>query len=233
MSILTAPYMQTGNAHLLPIDRNDPTLALYLPLWYPHGDMTGSTIYSYDKNRHSCTVTGATWGVIGRTFNGTSGVIDCGNSSAFDVTTGVTVELWLYSDTDGASQGLVCKRGAGANWPFDIYKWSDNQVLIGARGSAGENLDFDTSVAINTTGWHHLVYTYNKQNQIVYLDVATTESQANTTTMATNTDPIEIGANSSLTRWYKNLIGEVRIYNRALSVGEITRNYQATKWRYQ
>jgi len=69
MSIATRP---AANAHLLPIDRFDVGLALYLPLWYPHGDMTGSTIYSYDTYRRTGTVTEATYGLQGRTFDGTN-----------------------------------------------------------------------------------------------------------------------------------------------------------------
>ena len=110
MSILTKPYMQTGNAHLLPIDRNDPTLALYLPLWYPHGDMTGSPIYSYDKNRHSCTVYGATWGSQGRTFAGADFInIDAALTPLAATTTGTWLS-WVELDdaTPTASSFLVC-----------------------------------------------------------------------------------------------------------------------------
>jgi hypothetical protein len=51
------------------IDIYDPSLVLYLP--FADHDMAGSTIISKDLNAHSCTVTGATWGSQGRSFDST------------------------------------------------------------------------------------------------------------------------------------------------------------------
>ena len=113
MSILTKPYMQTGNAHLLPIDMNDPTLVLYLPLWYPHGDMTGSPIYSYDINRHSCTVTGAVWGSQGRTF-GTDDEIETPSLGLTDAND-YTICEWF----EGHFRVLINEGGVGKTYYVD------------------------------------------------------------------------------------------------------------------
>jgi hypothetical protein len=39
--------------------------------------------------------------------------------------------------------------------------------------------------------------------------------------IATSSDPLRIGGNSVWSEWFSGLIDEVRIYNRALSQGEI------------
>src|SRR3990167_5915362 len=57
----------------------DPSLVLYLPLW----KKDGSSFMSDDAYGHLATVTGATWGSQGRTFDGVDDLIE-----ANTVTTG-------------------------------------------------------------------------------------------------------------------------------------------------
>ena len=134
MTILKKPYMTTVNARLLPIDRNDPKLALYFPLWYPHGDMTGSTIYSYDTNRHAGVVTGATWGLQGRTF-GTDDEIETPSLGLTDADD-YTICEWFESQF----RVLVNEGGVGKTYYIDganitpatftpTYSISTNKIL--------------------------------------------------------------------------------------------------------
>jgi hypothetical protein len=54
---------------------------------------------------------------------------------------------------------------------------------------------------------------------------------ADTAGSVTNTDSVKIGGGETET--WLGVIGEVRVYNRALSPLEIQHNYLATKWRYR
>ena len=47
----------------------------------------------------------------------------------------------------------------------------------------------------------------------------------------TSADDLNIGGQAGA--FLPGIIGEIRIYNRALTPGEIQHNYLATKWRYR
>ena len=240
MSILTKPYMQTGNAHLLPIDRNDPTLALYLPLWYPHGDMTGSTIYSYDTNRHSCTVTGATWGSQGRSFDvAADDDINCGSAIALDNISLLTVELWIYNDS---LPGLGCRIWYKYRKDLQVLAGGEVRYQQGFHVNGGGNYPHWSTAAgtIATGSWYHVVLTYDDRattnDPIIYvncLSKSLTESAAPVGTRLTDDSyDLYIGNSENANRGVHGKIGEVRTYSRILTPLEIQHNYNATKWRY-
>lgn len=248
MSIIAKPYMQTGNSHLLPFDMNDPALALYLPLWYPHGDMTGSTIYSYDKNRHTCTVAGATWGSQGRTFDGVNAVITIGVNAAYEniFDGGGTISSWIYPRSDGEdSAGTIMATMTPwtEGWKCDVrseagglLKSEFQQKFSTTNGTWNIT---DTVIPINT--WTFYVLTYNcsnvANNPIIYINalpVALTESQTPVGTRVTDaTKNFMIGALIGGQRTFDGIIGETVAFNSILSPAEISNYFQATKWRYQ
>lgn len=229
--MITRPYMRTGNARLLPIDRYDPSLVGYWPLWYSHSDMTGSTIYSYDKNRHSSAVTGAVWGITGRTFDGTDDVINCGSAASLDALTGnITVEAWINPTTLGeGSTGYIFDKvnlymymTATAKCVFKIKVAT---VLKEARAA-------DNSVPLGS--WSHVVGVFNGANVLLYTNLTPTTGNATAGPIDSHVAAsLLVGDNAGSNGCFNGLTGEVRVYNRALSLAEITRNYQATKWKYQ
>ena len=232
MSILTKPYMQTANAHLLPIDRNDPSLVLYLPLWYPHGDMTGNPIYSYDINRHSCSVIGAVWGSQGRTFDGDD-YIDCGSDASLNITNDISVELWINPSAVENFDTLVGKYAWAAVRGFMMDFYSTKARFTVARPGNLESVATGATT-ISTGSWIHLVGTYDKENVRIYLNGDEDGIAANTDSIPNHSDvDLVIGARSQHDQLTEGLIGEVRVYSRALSFGEIQNNYLSTRWRYQ
>jgi len=68
--------------------------------------------------------------------------------------------------------------------------------------------------------------------QRIYRDAGITKESTRSDTISyLNTDLI-IGEARNLARDFDGRIGEVRLYNRALTPLEIENNYLATKWRY-
>lgn len=235
----------SGNARLLPIDRNDPTLKLYLPLWYQHGDMTGNPIYSYDIYRHSCTVTGTTLGITGRDFDGTDDVIDLGSPTALDniFDGGGTYEAWVNLDTFGEEgEGKIIDRA------YTTFLVSDRTAIrtytksiFFAKffgGDNGEWMTGDNTLLAST--WNHVAVTYNANSTanvpIFYINGAvSTRYQVTAPTGARDSDAGDtqyIGNNSAGSRAFDGKIGEVRAYSRILTLQQIQSNRLATKWRY-
>jgi len=70
--------------------------------------------------------------------------------------------------------------------------------------------------------WHHVAGTFDGNQLRLYVDGSLADSMDYTGAIATSTYPVNIGRNSQETgRLYEGAIDEVRIYNRALSEGEI------------
>ena len=75
------------------------------------------------------------------------------------------------------------------------------------------------ALAVNT--WTHLAATFDGAMVRLYVNGALVASQAQTTPLAPMTGTLQIGGNSSANVFFAGRIDEVRIYNRALSAGEI------------
>ena len=215
-------------------DIKDPSLVLYLPLWYPYSDMTGSTIYSYGRNRLSGTVTGATWGSQGRDFDGSDDNLNLGQSTTLDPGTGgFSIEAWVNTDTIAAGLGRIVSK-QGAAWYF--LRRSAATWAISWKDSAANTLTVTSTAGMAVVGkWIHLLVVRDGINGYLYIDGLLNASGS--TVGLDNINPgaanCYIGTYDQISEGFDGKIGEVRVYNRALSVGEILRNYQVTKWRYQ
>ena len=85
---------------------------------------------------------------------------------------------------------------------------------------------------MNTSTWYMITATYDGGYKKMYVN--TTErastSYANQT-LETNTYGVNVGRHSS-GYYYNGKIGAVTVYNRALTVNEITQNFNTHKARY-
>ena len=175
-------------------------------------------------NGNNGTISGATWTTSGKygnalTFNGTSALVTVNNSASLQLTSGMTLEAWVYPTTVNSA------------WRDVIYKGNDNYYLkatsnnsshpvAGAhswrrlRRSYGPN-------ALTANTWAHLATTYDGATMRLYVNGVQVASRAQTGTIATSTNPLQIGGDSIYGQYFAGRIDEVRIYNRALSVAEI------------
>ena len=76
--------------------------------------------------------------------------------------------------------------------------------------------------AIPLGAWTHLATTYDGASQRLYINGVLVATRAQTGTIAVGNQPLRVGGNNSSGEFFRGLIDEVRIYNRALSAAEIT-----------
>jgi hypothetical protein len=212
------------------IDRNDPSLVIYLPLWYGSPDMTGSTIFSQDLNRHSCTVTGATWGVTGRTMDGDD-YISIPANAAFAPTT-PTIMGWVkQNDVDAIGAGCLLSNETPV---LSLKELTPNTMGWGLRLRIGAATKTSNLYTATLGVWYHFAGTYDKSNIRFYVNgtqLAPVAQVGDIDADVSNT--LEIGRIFG-SQYSKATFGEVYYYpNRVLSPGEIAQNFQKTKWKYQ
>ena len=208
----------------------DPSLVLYLPLY----QLDGASFVSKDAHGHLCSVTGALWRPDGRNFDGSDDNIGIPNHTALQITSAITIEAWVK--ILGAH-----KSGYGALW-WDGRDSVRNRLMIGDNGSLlvefitvnGTN-NFETAGAgsIASDTWTHIVLTYNGSEIVGWIDAAKKTPDAATGNIRGSTATRYIGKGTTASYNLNGLIGEFRVYNRALTPPEIQHNYLATKWRYR
>lgn len=208
----------------------DPSLVFYLPLC----ELDGNSFMSGDACGHTCTVTGALWRLGGREFDGVDDKIDCGQDASLELEQ-FTLEAWVKPGTDVSDfRAILTKETGYSDRNFWLAIYQTTGYLCFRLTVSGVSKACDSTKAINDENWHHVLATYDKNYMRLYLDASEIERQAETGTPDTSTSNLYIGYEMPTDpRVFLNLIGEVRIYRRALTPQEIQRNYLGTKWRYQ
>ncbi len=211
----------------------DPSLVLYLPLWKLDGD----GIRSEDAYGRLCTVIAATWGITGRIFDGSTSYINLNNTFA-DVagSTTKTLIVWIKaSKTNYTTAGDIVSLLRTTGTRSFILRASSNPgvwTIAYVDGTTARNLSSGT---FTQDQWYFLAATQNGVGVSLYVDTTIyTATNAGVPTMVTPTNAL-IGADQSTAPqlFFSGTIGDVLIYNRALTPHEIQRIYLTTKWRYK
>jgi len=162
-------------------------------------------------------------------FDGVNDSVNAPMSASLQLTTGATVEFWMKGDPSNSltscCQGLVAT---------DMYavEIASGGIHFGLSTDNGVTQPFPSSgvVAISTNQWHHIAGTYDGATIALYIDGVLAASSAHTGTISSNSGFLSIGSEDGRTgtcpacvgtRYYKGLIDEVTVYNRALTATEI------------
>ncbi|HVM49309.1 MAG TPA: LamG-like jellyroll fold domain-containing protein [Candidatus Acidoferrum sp.] len=179
-------------------------------------------------------------------FNGAGAYVKVPKAPNLDVGSQVTVEFWMKADPsnpmNNCCQGLVTSDFYG----IEIADGAQPRVGVSFFISTDGGQTFpETASAANGGGakvssgaWHHIAGTYDGTKVQLYIDgqpwgVPTTASGAISPMLASSF--VAIGSENGRTvcgncvgsRYFKGLIDEASIYNRALSAGEIAAIYNA------
>jgi len=213
---------------------------LYLPFW--HNELSGSVFSSVDDFRHACTVTGALWGSMGRTFDGTDDKIVGNANIDFSGTGARTLIVWACPDSASLQNdkignivslgwaSVAVQPAAGGAFGIATYGYT---TKAGQWAMFGVSADVESSGLLTADTWYCLGATYTGTTVQLYQDGVADNSE--TQTLNTVNAPIRIAEKvyTSADRiWFKGKVGEVLFYNRALTAGEIQNNYLNTRWRY-
>ena len=155
-------------------------------------------------------------------FSGSNSLVTVSDSSSLDLTGAMTLSAWVYPTTSASGwKTLILKERIGG-LAYSLYANSDaalpNSTL--SIGSSDRQLTVGSRLPSNT--WTHLAATYNGATQRLYVNGVQVGSRAQTGTLNVSANPLRIGGNTVwANEYFKGLIDEVRVYNRALSQAEI------------
>jgi len=211
----------------------DPSLVLYLPLHH----LDGASFMSKEAYGHLATVTGALWTPRGRDFDGVDDYINCGHPLSLNFTSeDFSIEAWIKPDSLTSNPNIFAK-GSAVTEGYFFRLLSDGSGYLCTNQSGAWQLSYFPFGCITTGVWQYVACSRSGAVVKIYKDGIDV-----TTNPGTHLDPVSAPTRDAVigihpdkvqTELFDGLIGEVRIYNRALTPLGIQHNYLATKWRYQ
>jgi PKD repeat protein len=179
------------------------------------------TVSDASGNANHGTISGAAWASgktgAGLSFTQTNAVISVPHSASLNLTSGLTLEAWVYPTALGTDANIIYKDTFG----YALAGSSVEQATPSFGGSFTPIPLFSpTPLALNT--WSHLATTYDGNVMRIYINGTEVASRAQNGAMASTTGALMIGGNSVVPgKNWTGKIDEVRIYNRALAPAEV------------
>ena len=199
---------------------------------YGFSEGTGTTVNDSSGKGNTGAITNATWTNNGRfgkalSFNGTNAWVSVPDSSSLDMTSGMTLEAWVYPQGSlGGWRTIVMKEQSGS----DVYyiETVDGKV-VGDVSVGGNNYHIYSDAAIPLNTWTHLAATYDGAYFRIYVNGSLATVQHSLAgSIKTSGSPLRIGGNSIWGEYFQGLIDEVRVYNKALTASQIQADMAAS-----
>jgi len=174
------------------------------------------------------------------TFDATDDYIDTNQNIA--IAGSYTINAWAKNTSDTTDFRMVVgtETADGSSWNYRIYYNTGNGKVYGdVRVAPGPVQDEVVSTAAyNDSAWHMLTFVRNTSTQKLYLYIDgvldTEETDATAALDASNAQEVWIGRSPYLGGRYPfgGNIGEVLIYDRALTSAEVLINYNRLRGNY-
>jgi uncharacterized protein (TIGR03437 family) len=147
-------------------------------------------------------------------------MVNIADAASLHLGSAMTLEAWINpSVIDNTWRDVVYK---GQNIYF-LEVNSDQGSLPAAGGTfgvGGNNATYGPA-PLKKSQWVHLAVTYNGAQIVLYINGAPVSSKAQTGSILASTKPLQIGGDNDYGQYFKGVIDEVRVYNRALAASEI------------
>jgi hypothetical protein len=192
----------------------------------------GSGTQAADRsgNGNVGTISGATWTTQGKhgsalTFDGVNDWVTVADANALDLTTGMTLEAWVYPTAGGSGSWrnvIIKERPSGE--AYNLYSNADTNapvVYVVRAAQPGTALDARGTAALALNTWTHVAATFDNATLRLYVNGTQVGTRAVAGPLVTSTGALRIGGNSLWGEFFQGRLDDVRIYNRALTAIEI------------
>jgi Concanavalin A-like lectin/glucanases superfamily len=176
---------------------------------------------------HDGTIEGASWFENGKygsalDFDGENDCVTVENAPDLQLTEELTLETWVKPEGSGKSEPVIFKETPwyfGYSLYLGIGEEGHMEGLIGEEGYVFK--DTEDPEKLETGVWNHVALTFDGAHMRLYVNGGLVDTTAAEGAWSSS-GPLSIGCSSEFEDNFDGLIDEVRIYNRALSAGEIT-----------
>ena len=166
-------------------------------------------------------ISGATWTTAGKyggalSFNGTNSWVTVADAAALDLTTGMTLQAWVFPTAAGTatywSNVIIKERTNGEI--FNLYADTESgapsaYIVKSASPNAPVGVHGNARVPLNA--WTHLAATYDSSTLSLYVNGSLVQSVPTSGALLTSTGALRIGGNSVWAEFFQGVIDEVRV----------------------
>ena len=177
---------------------------------------------------HSGSGTTTTAGKLGQalSFDGVDDYVIVNNNAAFNSQSAMTWSFWIYDDNCILNNEIVSKGGqaGGTDTVWATWERADCTIVIRLINST---LTLSTQVTrvLDIGKWTHITFTYDGTNIIPYKNGVAGSPVAFSGTLNTTTQSITFANSINFNKDASIKLDDIRIYNRALSAGEVQQLY--------
>ena len=192
---------------------------------YGFEEASGATTADATGGGHTGTISGATRTTSGRngralSFDGVNDMVTVADAAALDLTTGMTLEAWVYPTAGGSQWRTGVIKEAPGDLAYSLYVRDGNgRPATWVTTSGNQNATGNT--ALPTNAWSHVASTYDGSQLRLFVGGTQVASRLLTGALLTSNGPLRMGGNTVWNEWLAGRMDDVRIYNRALSASEI------------
>ncbi|MCA2224220.1 LamG-like jellyroll fold domain-containing protein [Nonomuraea aurantiaca] len=186
---------------------------------------TGTTVGDSSGKNNTGAATDTTWanGKHGKalSFNGTSSWVTVNHSPSLKMTNALTLSAWVKPSAVDGYRTVMGKDNATIDeLGYGLYA-SNGSTPMGllATDDAFSSVPGSGSLPVDT--WSHLAVTYDGATAWLYLNGARVGQGLATGDLFDDGGAFHIGGNSIYGEYFKGVIDEVRVYNRAQTAAQI------------
>jgi len=200
-----------------------------LVLWLKFNEGSGNIAYDSSFYNNQGTIYGATWtdGKFGKalSFDGVDDYVEVPLTNSLKPQS-LTITAWIYPEDFSTNSAIL--RTAGTNYGYFLYVGKTTKKLLFMLGNGTDSQWMSGNTALSENQWYFVTVTYDTLTDTVkiyingQLDAEYTYSYD---TIAYTGTYLTIGSVWKQYQFWKGVIDEVRIFNRALSENEIKMLY--------
>jgi hypothetical protein len=203
---------------------------------YSFNEGSGTTLVDRTGNGRTGTLSGPTWSSAGKfggalSFDGVNDWVTVADANALDLTTGMTLEAWVFPTSSGGGSWrnvIIKERTNGEVYNLYANTTPDVPTIYVVRAAqTGAPLDASGTSTVPVDVWTHLAATYDGTTLRLYVNGLQVGTRAVSGALVTSTGALRIGGNAVWGEFFRGRLDEIRIYNRALTAAEIQADMNA------
>jgi hypothetical protein len=192
---------------------------------YGFDEASGATVADASGDANTGTIAGATRTASGRyggalSFDGIDDQVTVPDAPSLDLTTGMTLEAWLYPTAGGSSWRQAVLKETRGGLAYGLYAFDGGGRPAGFVHT-GADVGSSGGSALALNAWSHLAATYDGRALRVFVNGSQVDQRSLTGAMTTSSGALKIGGNAVWGEFFKGRIDNVRVYDRALTAADL------------
>jgi Concanavalin A-like lectin/glucanases superfamily len=192
---------------------------------YGFDEASGTTTPDASGSGNPGVISGATRIAAGRAgagleFDGVNDWVTVADANSLDLTSGMTLEAWVYPTALGTTWRTVILKERPAGLAYALYA-NDDKTRPETFSFTGSELGVRGPSALPLNTWTHLAATYGSSTLRLFVNGTQVATRSVGSALGTSANPLRIGGNAVWNEWFQGRIDEVRVYNRALTAADI------------